>query len=113
VAFICSADLSHALLPGAPNGYDPAGKVFDDQYRRAIEAWDVKWVTHLDSSFRRRAAEDAAPQTAVLMGALSGYRVQPRILSYEGPFGVGYLVAAIDVLGVRRKSREPAPATAS
>jgi AmmeMemoRadiSam system protein A len=25
--------------------------------------------------------------------------VRPRVLSYEGPFGVGYLVAAIDVLG--------------
>lgn len=102
VVFICSADLSHALMPGAPNGYDPAGRLFDERYRRAIEEWDVKWLVHLDSDFRRRAAEDAVPQTAMLMGALSGYRIQPRVLSYEGPFGVGYLVAAIDVLGRRR-----------
>ncbi len=103
VAFVCSADLSHALFPGAPNGYDPAGKLFDKQYRRAIEAWDVKWLLHLDSGFRGRAAEDAVPQTAILMGTLSGYSIQPRVLSYEAPFGVGYLVAAIDVLGPRRK----------
>jgi aromatic ring-opening dioxygenase LigB subunit len=105
VAFVCSADLSHALFPGAPEGYDPAGKLFDEHYRRAIEAWDVKWLVHLESGFRRQAAEDAVAQTAILMGTLSGYRIQPRVLSYEGPFGVGYLVAAIDVLGPRRKER--------
>jgi hypothetical protein len=32
------------------------------------------------------------------MGALDGLRVRPRVLSYEGPFGVGYMVAAIDIL---------------
>ena len=110
VAFICSADLSHAL-PGAPKGHHPAGKIFDEHYRRAIDAWDVKWLVRLDSTFRREAAEDAVPQTAVLMGALSGYRVQPRVLSYEGPFGVGYLVAAIDVLGPRRGKRAEEEAT--
>ncbi len=104
VALICSADLSHAL-PGAPKGHHPAGKIFDEHYRQAIDSWDVKWLVRLDSTFRREAAEDAAPQTAVLMGALSGYRVQPRVLSYEGSLGVGYLVAAIDVLGPRRKQR--------
>jgi aromatic ring-opening dioxygenase LigB subunit len=105
VAFICSADLSHALASDAPSGYDPAGKLFDDHYRRAVEAWDVKWLVRLDSGFRREAAEDAVAQTAILMGAMSDYRVQPRVLSYEGPFGVGYLVAAIDVVGPRRKER--------
>ncbi len=106
VAFICSADLSHALSPDAPERYDPAGKVFDERYRRTIEEWDVKWLAGLDSEFRAHAAEDAVAQTAIMMGALSGYRIQPRVLSYEGPFGVGYLVAAIDILGRRR---EPKP----
>ena len=100
-AIICSADLSHALIPGAPNGYDPAGHQFDERYRRAVEEWDVDWMLGVDSSFRHRAAEDAVPQTSLLMGALSALEVHPRVLSYEGPFGVGYLVAAIDVLGPR------------
>jgi AmmeMemoRadiSam system protein A len=100
-AIVCSADLSHALLPGAPNGYDPAGHQFDERYRRAVEDWDVDWMLHVDTSFRHHAAEDAVPQTSLLMGALSDLEVHPRVLSYEGPFGVGYLVAAIDVLGPR------------
>ncbi len=105
VAFVCSADLSHALSPDAPERYDPAGKVFDERYRRTIEEWDVKWLVGLDSDFRTHAAEDAVAQTAILMGALSGCRIQSRVLSYEAPFGVGYLVAAIDILGTRRASR--------
>ena len=32
--------------------------------------------------------------------------MRPRILSYEGPFGVGYMVAAIDVAESVRESEE-------
>src|SRR3990170_4516567 len=111
VAFISSADLSHALKPGAPNGYHPAGRQFDERYQQAVANWDVDWVLSLEEGFRRQAAEDAIPQTAVLMGALSGLPVTPRVLSYEGPFGVGYLVAAIDIAGVTEE--EPARTAAA
>jgi hypothetical protein len=76
-------------------------RLFDRQYREAIEAWHVKWAVHLDGAFRRRAKEDLAAQTAVLMGALSGLRIQPRVLSYEAPSGEGCLVAGVDVIGRR------------
>lgn len=108
VAFVCSADLSHSLSPEAPERYDPAGRVFDERYRRAIEEWDVRWLMGLDSEFRTHAAEDAVAQTAILMGALSSSHIQPRVLSYEAPFGVGYLVAGIDILGPRRKAERRA-----
>lgn len=101
VALICSAQLSHARGAGAASRYDPAGRVFDERYRRAIEAWDVKWLVGLEAQFRRHAAEGAVAQTALLMGALSGSRIQPRVLSYEAPLGAGELVAAIDVVGKR------------
>jgi aromatic ring-opening dioxygenase LigB subunit len=105
VALICAGDLSHALEPGTP-GYDRTGRVFDEHYRRAIESWDVKWLVHLDSDVRQRAAEEAVAQTAVLMGALSPYRIQSRVISYEAPAGAGLLVAAIDVLGPRRGAKD-------
>jgi AmmeMemoRadiSam system protein A len=98
-AFVCSADLSHCLMPGAPGGYNPAGHEFDAAYQDAVATWDVDWVLGAEREFRIRAAEDAISQTAMLMGALSGRRLRPRILSYEGPFGVGYMVAAIDIAG--------------
>jgi MEMO1 family protein len=94
---ICSADLSHCLKPGAPSGYNPAGREFDAAYQDAIATWDAEWVLAADREFRIRAAEDAISQTAILMGTLSEHPLRPRVLSYEGPFGVGYMVAAIDV----------------
>jgi len=105
-AIICSADLSHCLSPSAPAGYDPAGLEFDQKYQQVVADWDVNWVLETTIDFRRRAAEDAVPQTAMLMGALSHLRVRPRVLSYEGPFGVGYLVAAVDVLGPRPQAEQ-------
>lgn len=97
-AVVCTATL-------ASTSEARSARLFDSHYRKAIENWDVKWLTHVDSSFRRDAAEACVPQTAVLMGALSGYRIQPRVLSYEAPSGRGLLVAAIDVLGPRRKGK--------
>jgi len=94
---ICSADLSHCLMPGAPSGYNPAGREFDEAYHDAVATWDVDWILKTEREYRIRAAEDAISQTAMLMGALSDCRLRPRVLSYEGPFGVGYMVAAIDV----------------
>lgn len=102
VALVCTARLSQALTPDAPRRYDPAGRSFDERYRRAIDEWNVKWLVQLDAGVRQHAAEEAVLQTALLMGALSGYRIQPRVLSYEAPGGAGCLVAAIDVLGPRR-----------
>ena len=98
VAIIASADLSHSLTESAPNGYDPMGAVFDEKLREAIAAWDVGAVLGMEEDFRRRAAEDAVPSVSFLMGALDGLSVQPQVLCYEGPFGVGYLVAAVEVM---------------
>ena len=95
IAIVCLANLSRTHD-------DRAGRTFDERYQRAIAEWDVKWLVQLDSEARRRASEDAVAQTVVLMGALSGYRIQPRVVSYEAPADAGLLVAAIDVLGPRR-----------
>lgn len=105
VAIVCSADLSHALARDAPAGYDPAGRLFDERYRRAIESWDERWIMGIEEGTRSHAAEDAIPQTAVLMGALRGRSVAPRVLAYDAPFGVGYLVASVEV-----GEAEPEPA---
>jgi len=95
---IASADLSHDLTHSAPSGYDPTGPLFDGKIQQAVAQWDVKAVLDMDAGFRQRAAEDAVPSLSFLMGAVFGLTVKARVLSYEGPFGVGYLVAAVDIL---------------
>jgi len=93
VVIIASADLSHSLA------YGPAGPLFDETIQKAIAEWDVETVLEMDPAFRQQAAEDAVLSLSFLMGALDGLKTSPRVLSYEGPFGVGYLVAAIDIEG--------------
>ena len=96
-AVICSADLSHAVTHDAPSGYSPQGAIFDRDYQKAVAAWDVEWILKQTYEGRREAAEDAVPQTSILMGALKNYTVHPTVLSYQAPFGVGYMVAEMEV----------------
>ena len=106
VVIIASADLSHNL------NYDPMGPLFDEKIQKAIAEWDVKTVLEMDTAFRQQAAEDAVLSLSFLMGALDGLTVSPRVLSYEGPFGVGYLVAAIDIEGAAEAGKAFAAAGA-
>jgi len=105
VALVCGVGLARARDHASRGADERAARMFDDHYQRALERWDVKWMVQGDDELRHRVAEDAVAQTAVLMGALSGYRITPRVLSHETPDGAGCLVAAIDVLGLRRKQR--------
>jgi AmmeMemoRadiSam system protein A/AmmeMemoRadiSam system protein B len=97
VAIIASGDLSHRLLPGAPAGYEPMGKVFDTKLVDAIASYDVDAILNLDPDLIERAGECGLRSIIILLGALDGLRVKSEVLSYEGPFGVGYMVASFDV----------------
>ncbi|HXG41382.1 MAG TPA: AmmeMemoRadiSam system protein A [Dehalococcoidia bacterium] len=109
---IASADLSHRLSPEGPYGFDPAGPELDRCLEEAVARWDVEAVLSLPLEFRERAGDDAVPSLSFLMGALDGLAVQPRVLSHEGPWGVGYMVAAVDVLGRREGLEDGLPRTA-
>ena len=98
VALIASGDLSHRLIPGAPAGYDPMGKIFDQKLVNALSWLDVNSVLNLDKEIIERAGECGLRPVVILLGALDGLKVEPRILSYEGPFGVGYGVASFEVV---------------
>jgi AmmeMemoRadiSam system protein A/AmmeMemoRadiSam system protein B len=98
VAVVASGDLSHRLIPAAPAGYDPMGEVFDRKLTEAIAAYDIRAIMDLDRTLVDRAGECGLRSIVILLGALDGLEVKPDVLSYEGPFGVGYLVASFDVL---------------
>ncbi len=96
-AIIASADLSHRLSPQGPYGFDPAGPELDRRLQEAMARWDVETVLSTSEDLRERAGDDAVPSLSFLMGALDGLSVRPRLLSYEGPWGVGYMVVAVDI----------------
>lgn len=93
-AVIASSDLSHCLTPEAPAGYHPSGAVFDRKITELLAAADSTGILDMDENLREEAGECGFRPIVMLLGALDGWKVKPEIISYEGPFGVGYLVGA-------------------
>lgn len=97
VAVIASGDLSHRLTPEAPNGFSPQGQIFDQEIVAALKNIDIKAILNMDRKLIAEAGECGLRPITFLMGVLGGLRAQAQIVSYEGPFGVGYCVAAFTI----------------
>jgi MEMO1 family protein len=95
VAFIASGDLSHRLKPHAPAGYNPDAHVFDEQVVDALRSNAPQKITEIDYNLRRLAGECGYRSMLVAIGASSELPLSCEVLSYEAPFGVGYLVAQL------------------
>ncbi|MDO8754827.1 MAG: AmmeMemoRadiSam system protein B, partial [Anaerolineales bacterium] len=93
VAVIASGDLSHALSSDAPEGLRPEGKLFDATAVSALRRMDAQKLLAMDPAVVDAASECGYRPLLMLLGALDGIHVKPRVLSYEAPFGVGYLTA--------------------
>ena len=93
VAVVASADLSHRLTEDAPGGYSPAGNEFDQKLIQYLKKYDVPAIMSMNNALLEGAGECGYRSVLICLGILAGRNVQPEILSYEGPFGVGYLVA--------------------
>ena len=95
VAFIASGDLSHRLKPQAPAGYNPNAHFFDEQVVGALRSNDPQRIVDIDFNLRRLAGECGYRSMLVAIGASSELPLSCEVLSYEAPFGVGYLVAQL------------------
>ena len=100
VLYVASCDLSHRLIPGAPAGYDPRGAEFDRRVAETFAAGDWRGLLAIDPELAEAAGECGYRSLAVLSGVVSavhaaGVRTQNHVYSYEGPFGVGYLVGEV------------------
>ncbi|CCO07837.1 AmmeMemoRadiSam system protein A [Desulforamulus hydrothermalis] len=95
VAVIASGDLSHRLTPDAPAGFDPVGQQYDRAVQELIKQPDVLGLLALSEDFCERAGQCGHRSITMMLGALDGLAVRSEVLSYEGPFGVGYLVAEL------------------
>src|ERR1041384_2722680 len=95
VAFIASGDLSHRLKPHAPAGYNPDAHAFDEQVVNALRSNAPQKIVSIDHNLRRLAGECGYRSMLVAIGACSDLPLSCEVLSYEAPFGVGYLVAQL------------------
>ncbi|MCX6785603.1 MAG: AmmeMemoRadiSam system protein B [Candidatus Komeilibacteria bacterium] len=93
VAIIASGDLSHRLTVDSPAGYSSAGQEFDQKLIGLLADKKIKEILKIKKPLIKEAGECGYRSLLILLGALAEINFKTEILSYEGPFGVGYLVA--------------------
>jgi aromatic ring-opening dioxygenase LigB subunit len=98
-ALVASGDMSHALKPGAPSGFHPRAQAFDDAVVEALRSGTLGKVGAIPEDLRDLAAEDVIDSLETATGVLGEAIPADGVLSYEGPFGVGYLVATLKGIG--------------
>lgn len=94
IALIASGDLSHRLKADGPYGYHKEGPEFDKWLIDSLKNNNIEAILNLEQQFPE-AGECGLRSFCFLLGILKGASIawNADILSYEAPFGVGYLVA--------------------
>lgn len=96
---IASGDLSHKLTADGPYGFAKEGPAFDEAVTRALDGGDFLSLLCIPQKLADAAGECGLRSFFVMAGALDRLAVSHELLSYEGPFGVGYGVAYFGVTG--------------
>jgi MEMO1 family protein len=93
VALVASGDCSHRLKHGAPAGYSPRAHLFDEALVEALRRGDFASLSQIDPGLIEEAGECGLRSFIILGAFLEGTGAAGKVLSYEGPWGVGYLTA--------------------
>ncbi|MBD3244887.1 MAG: AmmeMemoRadiSam system protein B [Candidatus Moranbacteria bacterium] len=96
IAFVASGDLSHRLTPDAPAGFSQKGKEFDKKLIKFLKQKNKKGILNFDQNLIEEAGECGLRSIVILLGILDKKDYRVEVLSYEGPFGVGYLSARLE-----------------
>ena len=99
IAFVASGDLSHKLKEHGPYGFAADGPVFDQRMQDCFASGDFLQLLTTPADLAENAAECGLRSFWIMAGTLDRLSVEPELLSYEGPFGVGYGVATFHVTG--------------
>lgn len=99
IVFVASGDLSHRLKEDGPYGFTEEGVQFDKEITEAMKKGDFLKFMEFSPEFCEAAGECGLRSFIIMAGALSGLKVEPHFLSYEGPFGVGYGVCEYKISG--------------
>lgn len=92
---VASGDLSHRLSNDGAYPYSPYGEVFDKEVIKIVQSNDLNSFVSFDSTVSEGAGECGLRCFQVMAGFLDGININSEVISYEGPFGVGYLTALI------------------
>ena len=90
-AVIASGDLSHRLTDDGPYGFHALGPALDAQILECVRSGSPDCLLDIDREVIEQGAECGLRSFIFGLAAFASHSL--RVLSYEGPFGVGYLVA--------------------
>lgn len=90
ISLIASGDLSHRLKEDGPYGYKAEGPAYDKRILDVMGRADFGELLDFSDAFCNSAGECGHRSFAIMAGCFDGQAVTGRVLSYEGPFGVGY-----------------------
>lgn len=97
IAVIASGDLSHSLSVSAPAGFTERSAEFDETLIKLLLKKDASGIMNLSPDLVDQGNECGLRSIIILLGILNSQEYQPEKLSYEGPFGVGYLVMDLKI----------------
>lgn len=92
VAVIASGDLAHCLTKDAPGGNNEQGAAFDKELLTLLEAGASEKIFALNEEMVKQSEECGYRSILILLGILDDTKYEFKKISYEYPFGVGYLV---------------------
>jgi AmmeMemoRadiSam system protein A/AmmeMemoRadiSam system protein B len=96
---VASGDLSHKLTNDGPYSYAKEGPEFDRIITEAMGKADFLKFLAIEECISDGAGECGLNSFIIMAGALDKTDVEAELLSYEGPFGVGYAVCAYKIVG--------------
>lgn len=91
---IASGDLSHRLKEDGPYGYRKEGPEYDKNIMEVMGRGDFGKLLEFQDEFCEKAGECGHRSFTIMAGVLDKRKVDANVLSYQGPFGVGYGVCS-------------------
>lgn len=91
---VASGDLSHCLLDSGPYEYTKEGPEYDRRVTEIMDGGELYKLLEFPEDFCGKAGECGHRAFCIMAGCLEGKILRSELLSYEGPFGVGYAVAS-------------------
>lgn len=101
VMVVASGDMSHRLQPAAPAGFHPEAYKFDEALVECIKSQNYRRIPRFDPALRELAAEDAVDTLSIALEALRYQTEGAEYISYEAPFGVGYMTAILNIFSMK------------
>lgn len=91
IAVVVAGDLSHCLHQDSPAGFSPRGQEFDQVIIKYLSQADLKSLATLDENLAKEAQECSWRSLLILTSIIKDFDFKPQKLSYQAPFGIGYL----------------------